>query len=209
MATSTKKTTSTKATTKKAVEAVETPVVEATVETTVAAPAPVVDALDAKIKAFGGNDETLNALKNMGVETVDDLAVLTEADLVAAGLKLVKARKLIDDIKTAKAAEVPTPAATPAPTVAPMAFPSDFGAILPTVPSDESLLRSLKVGGMLKVDDSTYNSALRVFLADRAGLFTVPEKLSVAMEQFADDSDEPVDPSFFKLKNQITRRNYG
>lgn len=209
MATSTKKTTSTKATTKKTVEAVETPVVEATVETTVAAPAPVMDALDAKIKAFGGNDETLTALKNMGVETVDDLAVLTEADLVAAGLKLVKARKLIDDIKTAKAAEAPASAATPAPTVAPMAFPSDFGAILPTVPSDESLLRSLKVGGMLKVDDSTYNSALRVFLADRAGLFTVPEKLSVAMEQFADDSDEPVDPSFFKLKNQITRRNYG
>ena len=208
MATS-KKSATTKTATAKAVVA-ETPAMETPVEVTpvAEAPAPVVDALTAKIKEFGGNDDTLKALADLGVEGVDDLAELTEADLVSAGLKLVKARKLLENVKSAKkAAEAPAPA--PAAAAAPTVFPTDFGAILPSVPSDESLLKSLKVGGVLKVDDSTYNSALRVFLAQRCGLFDVPEKLSSAMEAFADESDEPVNPAFFKLKNQITRRNYG
>ena len=171
-------------------------------EATVAPAAPIADALADKIRAYGGDDAVIAKIKDLGAETVEDLVSLEEADLTGAGMKLVKARKMLSDLKTAKKAAEPAPAA---PT---MAFAPDY-SILPSVPSDESLLKSLRTGGVLKVDDSAYNSALRVFLADRCGLFRIPEMLVAEMEKFADENEEPVTPLFFKLKKQITRREYG
>lgn len=179
-----------------------TEVVAEPTEATATPATPVDDALSAKIRAYGGDDAVIAKIKDLGAETVEDLTSLEESDLTGAGLKLVKARKMLSDLKTAKKATEP---ATATPT---MAFAPDY-SILPTVPSDESLLKSLRTGGVLKVDDSAYNSALRVFLADRCGLFRIPEMLAAEMEKFADENEEPVTPLFFKLKKQITRREYG
>ncbi len=179
-----------------------TEVVAEPTEATATPATPVDDALSAKIRAYGGDDAVIAKIKDLGAETVEDLTSLEESDLTGAGLKLVKARKMLSDLKTAKKAAEP---ATATPT---MAFAPDY-SILPTVPSDESLLKSLRTGGVLKVDDSAYNSALRVFLADRCGLFRIPEMLAAEMEKFADENEEPVTPLFFKLKKQITRREYG
>ena len=169
---------------------------------TTTAEATVEGALESKIREFGGDDAVIAKIKELGAESVEDLASLNESDLTGAGMKLVKARKMLGDLNTAKKAAEPVPAA---PT---MAFAPDY-SILPTVPSDELLLKSLRTGGVLKVDDSAYNSALRVFLADRCGLFRIPEMLVAEMEKFADENEEPVTSLFFKLKKQITRREYG
>jgi hypothetical protein len=69
-------------------------------------------------------------------------------------------------------------------------------------------LVALKAGGVLKVDQSTVISAIRAALAHRAGLFTIPDGLVTLMERFADENQEAVSPDFFKIRKQLTRRNY-
>ena len=80
-------------------------------EPTVAPAAPIADALADKIRAYGGDDAVIAKIKDLGAETVDDLVSLEEADLTGAGMKLVKARKMLSDLKTAKKAAEPAPAA--------------------------------------------------------------------------------------------------
>ncbi|MCR5572394.1 MAG: hypothetical protein K6F57_01300, partial [Candidatus Saccharibacteria bacterium] len=161
-------------------------------------------ALVSKIKEYGGNDAAVDKIRDLGVETVDDLRELTESDLTSAGLKLVKARKLLAELNNVakKEATAAVAAATPI-------MSSDYNMILPSPSTDESFLKALRAGGVLKVDDSSYEAALRVFLADRCGLYAVPDKLSTAMLNYADGSDAPVSSTFFALIDSITRRNYG
>lgn len=81
--------------------------------------------------------------------------------------------------------------------------------LLPEVPNEGSWLEALKAGGTLKVDQATVISAIKAALADRVGLFDLPAKVAAAMEAFAETTDEQVDPRFFALRKQLTRRNYG
>ena len=176
-------------------------------DTKTASPDPVDSpdvALVSKIKEYGGNDAAVAKIRDLGVETVDDLRELTESDLTNAGLKLVKARKLLAELEDTAKKEVNAAIAAAAPMMT-----SDWTAILPSPSTNESFLKALKAVGGLKVDDYAYEAALRVFLAQRCGLYNVPDKLVSAMEKFADESVEPVGPAFFKLKKAITRRDYG
>ena len=156
----------------------------------------VVDAVAAKLKEFGASDDTVSKVKELGVETPEDIAELTEADLTAAGLPVVKARKLLDAVKPAKVAD------------APVVSNAALEAVLPNVQDDESWLKALKTGGVLKVDQSTVIGAVRAALAKRVGLYDVPGLLAAAMEAFADESEEQVDPTFYQLREQMTRRSY-
>ena len=170
-------------------------VVDAPVASTAAT---VTDDVTTKLTELGVDAEAINHIKNdLGVTSVDDLKVLTEADFVSAGLKVVQARKLVGAV----APTVPVAEATALGTAA-------FDAVLPTVASDESWLEALKTGGVLKVDQSTVTAAIRAALANKVGLFDIPAELSAAMEQFADANDEQVDASFYALRKQITRRSY-
>ena len=83
-----------------------------------------------------------------------------------------------------------------------------FDEVLPAVPTDASWLEALRTGGVLKVDQSTVISVIRAALAHRAGLFEIPDSLVRLMEKFADENDDQVDPEFFKLRKQMTRRSY-
>ena len=155
------------------------------------------------IKKYGGDYVVVAKIRGLGAETVADLRLLTESDLTSAGLKLVNARKLLAELNDVakKEATAAVAAATP--------IMSDYSMILPSPSTNESFLKALKAGGVLKVDDSSYEAALRVFLADRCGLYAVPDKLSTAMLDYADGGDVPVDSIFFELLDSITRRNYG
>jgi len=133
----------------------------------------------------------------LGAEQVTDLSALTESDLTGVGMKPLAARRLVASLV------VPEPRAE-APTVS-AAVSFDM---LPSVPSDESWLDALRAGGVLKVDQSTVISAIRAALAKRVGLFDIPAALGDRMEQFADENEEQVDPEFFKLRRQLTRRSY-
>lgn len=132
---------------------------------------------------------------DLGAETVEDLANLTEADLTGIGTKPLAARKLIAALKPEHAAPATSTVVS-------------FDDVLPSVPSDASWLEALRTGGVLKVDQSTVISAIRAALAHRAGLYTIPDKLAGSMEKFADENEEQVDPEFFKLRKQMTRRGY-
>jgi hypothetical protein len=123
------------------------------------------------------------------------LVELTEADLIGAGMLPIPARKLVAGLK-------PALEATPQ-------VQFNFAEVLPAVPNDDSWLTALKVGGVLKVDESTVIAAIRAGLADRVGLFNVPKLLADAMKQFAEQNDDPVAPVYFELIKQLTRRTYG
>lgn len=159
-------------------------------------PAVTTDEVTAKLKEFGATDETVAAIKALGVETVADFASLTETDLVGAGMPIVKARNLLKSV-----------APTPEPTT-PVVNTMAFEGVLPSVQDDDSWLKALKTGGVLKIDQSTVIAAVRAALAKRVGLYDVPAKLTAAMEAFADESEEQVDATFYALRKQMTRRNY-
>ena len=141
---------------------------------------------------------------DLGVESLEDLASLEVTDLTGAGMKLAKARKLVNELKTAS-----KPAASAVATAETRAIQTQFEALLPPVPTDDSWLNALKTGGILKVDESSYIAAIRAALADRAGLYAIPDALAKAMEKYADETEEQVDPTFYALRKSLTRRTYG
>lgn len=162
--------------------------------------------LQEKLAEYGADNDTMKKIVcDLGVEGLDDLTSMEVEDLVGAGMKLAKARKLLSAMKTpAKPAAATVPSA-----VETRAIQNQFEALLPAIPTDESWLNALKTGGILKVDESSYIAAIRAALADRAGLYNVPEALSKAMEKYADETEEQVDPTFYALRKSLTRRTYG
>lgn len=164
------------------------------------------DELWQNLVKFGlSQTEILYIIDNLGVTEMSDFAMLTEQDLLDAGLKVVGARRLLASLRESNS---PQPS-TAAPATANFSAIGQFDNILPTVPSEESWLNALKAGGVLKVDESSYIAAIRAALADRAGLYNVPMALVKAMEQYADESDEQVGPMFYALRKALTRRTYG
>lgn len=150
-----------------------------------------------RLKELDVPDDIAGKIKTeLGAKTVDDLSGLTEQDLVGVGMKKLPARKLLEKL-------APVAPASPAAMSA-----VSFSAVLPSVPSDTSWLEALRTGGVLKVEQSTVISAIRAALAYRVGLYTIPDILVVQMEKFADANEEQVDPEFFKLRKQMTRRSY-
>lgn len=144
-------------------------------------------------------DVAKKIIDELGAESIEDLSYLTVEHLLKLGLKEIPAKKLVAKLK---------PAPAPAPAAEAAAAVMNIDAVLPPVPTDESWLKSLRAGGVLKVDESTVNGTIRAALAHRAGLYQVPEKLVVVMERFADEAEEPVGPDFFKVRKLVTKRSY-
>ena len=167
---------------------------------------PVAYEVRAKLAMYGADTATIEKITSeLGVEDMDDLASLEVSDLTGAGMKLAKARKLVSEL-SAPAKPEPAPAVA---TAEARVIQGQIESLLPVVPSDESWLESLKTGGILKVNESSYIAAIRAALADRAGLYRVPEALAKAMEKYADETEEQVDPIFYSLRKSLTRRAYG
>ncbi|MEK9182305.1 MAG: hypothetical protein AAB781_01800 [Patescibacteria group bacterium] len=161
------------------------------------------DPVAAKLKNLGLAEDVISKIKSeLGAESESDLTGLTEEDLVGVGMKKLQARKLVAALKPP-----PTVASPESISSGPVAAVS-FDEVLPAVPTDASWLEALRTGGVLKVDQSTVISVIRAALAHRAGLFEIPDSLVRLMEKFADENDDQVDPEFFKLRKQMTRRSY-
>lgn len=158
------------------------------------------DEVVAKLGTFGVSEAEAVKLKDeLGVETLDDLGLLTEAHLISIGYKPIPARRL------AAALQPPVPEAT-----ANQANAAVIASILPQVPDYASLLDQLRSGGVLKVDRSTVTGLVQAWAASRAGLFDITEKLAAEIKAYAERNDEPVDPTvYYRLKNQLTRTRYG
>lgn len=154
----------------------------------------------AKLAEYGIDESTSTKIvEELGVDNIDDLSSLEVTDLTNVGVKLAKARKLLNDLKQTKTTT----------SAEPLAIQTQFETLLPSIPSDESWLNALKTGGVLKVDDSSYIAAIRATVADVAGLYDVPKILLEAMEKYADETEEQVDPIFYSLRKSLTRHTYG
>jgi len=164
-------------------------------------PPETADMFDVKLKEFDVGSQMILKIKDeLGATTVDDLALLNEADLVGVGMKPVQARKLLASVATKVAPE----AASTATSMGAVSFDD----VLPSVPSDESWMSALRAGGVSKIDQSSVIGAIRATLASRVGMYDIPAKLVKAMEEFADSVEEQVDPEFFKIRKQLTRRSF-
>lgn len=184
--------------------AVEAKAMEATNEVEPVANVPIADDSEIfkKLNTLGVSPDIVDAIiDQLGVETIEDLAMLEESDLVSAGMKVVQARKLLKEFATDKASEaVKMASVTP---VVDMR-----SSLLPDIPTEESWLADLKTGGILQIDRNSYISAVRAAIAERTGIYEVPKKLVEAMEAFALENQQPVSPEFYELSKQLTRRNY-
>lgn len=155
------------------------------------------DTLKTKLADLGLTEEQIGKLEAEGAKNDADVAFLSADDIVkATGCGIVTARKVA-------AGFAPTPEAAPV-------FSTDtFSSVLPTVPDDESWLKALRTGGVLKVEQSTVISAVRAALAERAGLYQVPDLLVKAMEAYTDETEDQAGAEFFKLRKMLTRTEYG
>jgi len=155
-----------------------------------------------ELKKFGVPEKLAGQIiSDCGIETADDLSILTEADLIKAGMKTIPARRLIGFVTK--------------PTAAPVAVDStrvntnvSIDQLLPQVPGDISWLQALKAGGVLHVEKPAVIAAVRATLADKVGMYEIPGKLLAAMENNADTSEMPNDPIFYKIRKMLTRRSY-
>ncbi len=160
-----------------------------------------------KLAEYGIEAEIINkVVDDLGTETLSDLKALNAEDLTGVGVKVAKARRIINELNDSPAP--PKPAASISAEDRALAQ-SRVEALLPQVPNDESWLSALKTGGVLKVDESSYIAAIRAALAEQVGLYDVPESLSRAMEAYADETEEQVPAEFFALRKSLTRRAYG
>jgi hypothetical protein len=82
-------------------------------------------------------------------------------------------------------------------------------SILPSVPDPQSFLEMLKVGGVLKVGVTEVLSAIKAALAQRVGLYKLPEKILERMEEFSEKQEQPCGESFYTMQNLITEKKYG
>lgn len=162
----------------------------------------VVDPVSARLAELGVSDKNIvDKIKALGAENVDDLSALKEADLVDAGVPVLKARKVLSGLSSATVNKViaeNTVTAT-----------ANFDAILPSVPDDGSWLNALRTGGVLKIEQSTVISAIRAALADRFGLYNISKKLHDAIEEYVDITEEQVGEEFWSIRKQLTRVSYG
>lgn len=159
------------------------------------------DPVSEKLLKMGLTGEQVGSIKRLGVESVDDLSSLVESDLTTLGIPPVKARKIIASIKSSDPLVAPT-VATPVATV-------NFDNVLPSMPSEESWLSSLRAEGVLRVSSSTVIAAIRAALADKFGLYDVTKKILAAMERYVDETEEQVGAEYWVIRKSLTRKSYG
>ena len=119
---------------------------------------------------------------------VEDDALAMMADAKAPKARVAKA---IADLRKALA---------PEPEPAPVATPSDgtdFTALLPSLPDDQSFLSALVDIDPLKVDEMVAVAGVRGMLAYDLGLDGIPKRVMQEVESYAVDQGEQCPPIFF------------
>jgi hypothetical protein len=157
-----------------------------------------------------------------------DVSLINDALVAVVGKPSAEALAILsdeeaapfEDLKTALTVELTIPSGVlkknigllrgqkktiPEKSVAPTAVSLD---VLPPLPDDESFLKALKTGGELKVNPTEVICAMRAAIANKLGLYDLPELIRDKMEEFAENSETPCGADFFTLRNLITKRSY-
>ena len=158
--------------------------------------------VEAILLEYGTSDEVIKKItEEYGVETMEEFATLEVSDLLNAGVKLAKARKLSKELK--KPQKPSLEGIYEAGIIL-----NQMDVLLPTVPDDETWLNTLKNSGILKVDESSYIAVVRAALAEKVSLYSVPSILIRAMEKYADDTEDQVEISFYALRKSLKYHTY-
>lgn len=151
----------------------------------------------AKLAELGVTEEVANQIvSDLGASKVEYLSGLTETDLVGIGMKVLEARNLLSTLVSEnKSSNV-------------MVNPMAGLDILPMPPDDTSWLTALKTGGILKFNKDTVVGAVSAALANNVGLYDLPKKIIVAMEENAESLNEPVGAEFYEMQRLLNERSY-
>ena len=155
--------------------------------------------LKKKMQELKVSEAAIAKLDEQELTTEEQLTGMTYEQLLALGIKAGSAKILAENFK-AKVEAIPTATATP------MQASLD---VLPAVPDDTSFIEMLKIGGTLKVQTVDVIAAMRAAIGAKVGLFELPDVLIARMEEFANEQEEPLGESFFRLQKLITTRQYG
>ncbi|MCR4314588.1 MAG: hypothetical protein NUV84_05085 [Candidatus Uhrbacteria bacterium] len=153
-----------------------------------------------RLKELGVEDDIITKIENdLGATSVEDLAGLTEDDLVGVGMKKLPARKLAASLKP-----------SPAPAHVAEAEPVLRGAsLLVPVADDASILELLRIGGVAKMTPEDLIAAIRGAFTRAMGVNRIIPTLLERMREHAESLDEPLGTTYFKLFKASKRRQYG
>lgn len=135
-----------------------------------------------------------------GFTDVAGCTAIKEEEWVGYGMKKGKARQLVKELAAAAA---PGPASGAGANAAAAAI---MATQLPTVPTDESLLSSFQVGGVLKVQETDVIAAMRALFADRFGLFDVDDRILDTIEARARETEDPLPQVFYDFQKALRRK---
>ncbi|MDO8551279.1 MAG: hypothetical protein Q7S03_01180 [bacterium] len=159
--------------------------------------------LKKRLLEFGLTEEQVEKLEAEGVKEASDVSLLTADEVkILSGCGTIVAKKVAAAfVQKALAVETGVSEQQQA--------AMTYDSILPVVPEDSSFIEMLKTGGVLKIGAVDVMSAMRAAIADRVGLYKLPDVILQRMEHFAEEQDEPVGENFWTLQKLITTRNYG
>lgn len=155
------------------------------------------EALKTKLLELGLTEDQIQKLETEGVKEDQDMSSLSSSEIKTITESGLVTCKKVAEYFTPKVEAVPI-----------TNFTGTELSFLPTVPTDESWLELLKVGGLLKVNQNSVISAIKAALASKVGLFSLTDKIVKKMESFADENSEPVAAEFFALRKELTRKSY-
>lgn len=82
-------------------------------------------------------------------------------------------------------------------------------SILPSVPTEDSFLEMLRIGGVLKVGIPEVIAAIKAGFGNQIGLYGIIEKMSTKMEDFSVSQGELCGSEFYEMQKFLTERQYG
>lgn len=152
-----------------------------------------------KLAALMGDETKAKAVADKAAEDgftdTASCSTIKEEEWIAYGMTKGAARKLVRELSAS------APAAGGAAATAAM-----IQAQLPAVPTDESLLKDLQIGGVLKVQETEIVAAMRALFADRFGLFDVDDRILDLIEARANEQDETLPPVYYDFQKALRRK---
>ena len=162
------------------------------------------DQVSVMLGELGVANDVIEKIKSeLGAERVEDLSGLTEQDLVSVGMKVLPARNLLKTILSATTQQ-PAAEVAGADTAEPPAM-----SVLEQLPPDQTLLESLRVGGVLKVEHARVVMAGRCLWAQQTGMYGADKRLMDMIDRhYTSAVEEPNPPIFWELNAARTRNRF-
>lgn len=166
---------------------------------------PQSDPLTARLQELGVPVEVIEKIKSdLGATTVEQLSSLIEQDLIDVGMKKLPARDLlkklaVSSVEQANAGLSAVDSSASQATI----------SMLEQLPSDDALLSSLRVGGVLKIEHARVVMAGRCLLARQTNMYGADKRvMSMINDHYTNALQEPNPKIFWELSGQRTKNRY-